>query len=230
MERLTTVRLHGSLAQRFGREFRFSISSPRQAVLALARQIPAFRDALRAPGARFRVLAGTTHVTEAILDGPVGGGEMIRIIPVVQAAKDGFGQILVGAALIGLAATPWAAGLGALGTAVQGMGVSMVLGGVAQILAGSPDAPLAPSEPSGRDPNYLFDGAVNTVAQGQCVPVCYGGPIRVGSARISAGSSPETWAPLNSTNVRGQKSGDGDATPWAWSIDPELTGAGDDSV
>ena len=98
--------------------------------------------------------------------------------------------IIVGAALIwasgGLA---WAgmSGLmsaGPLASFVTQAGMSLVLGGVASILAPTPKTP-DPKESPENTPSYLFNGAVNTTAQGHPVPIGYGRLI-VGSAVISA--------------------------------------------
>ena len=43
--------------------------------------------------------------------------------------------------------------------------------------------------------SYLFNGPVNTRAQGGCVPLVYGGPIKVGSYTISAGVSSARLTP-----------------------------------
>ena len=65
------------------------------------------------------------------------------------------------------------------------VGTSMILGGVAQMIAPTPKS-SDPSERPENKPSYAFNGAVNTTAQGQPVPVGYGRLI-VGSAVISAG-------------------------------------------
>ena len=118
-------------------------------------------------------------------------------MPVVAGAGGKVGQILLGAALI---AASFVMPLGAFGfgsavlfgtTTVASLafsvGVSLALGGVAQMLAPQPkfDGPQEEQQPS-----YVFNGAVNTTAQGQPVPVGYGRMI-VGSAVISAGISVE---------------------------------------
>lgn len=44
---------------------------------------------------------------------------------------------------------------------------------------------LSPNNPSASGEAAVFDGPLNIVRQGNVVPVCYGGPIRVGSQVIS---------------------------------------------
>jgi hypothetical protein len=70
-----------------------------------------------------------------------------------------------------------------LATVAFSVGVSLALGGIAQMLAPQPkfDGPQEEQQPS-----YVFNGAVNTTAQGQPVPVGYGRMI-VGSAVIIGG-------------------------------------------
>jgi predicted phage tail protein len=83
-------------------------------------------------------------------------------------------------------------GLAALGskTAVVapmmfGMGVSMAMGGVVQLLSPQQRG-LSTRDSPDNGASYSFNGPVNTSAQGNPVPVLYGRMI-VGSAVISAG-------------------------------------------
>jgi predicted phage tail protein len=110
----------------------------------------------------------------------------IKIVPIVAGAG-GAGRILAGIALIAASiflpgSTPF---LVKLMAGVQSLGVSLVLGGISQLLF-SPPKVSQPNEASEDTPNYSFNGAVNTLAQGQCVPVLYGRLI-VGGATVSFG-------------------------------------------
>jgi len=67
------------------------------------------------------------------------------------------------------------------------MGVSLVIGGVSQLLF-SPQTQTQSAEREENKPSFIFNGAVNTTRQGNCVPICYGRMI-VGSQVISAGLS-----------------------------------------
>jgi predicted phage tail protein len=64
-------------------------------------------------------------------------------------------------------------------------GIAMAIGGVVQMLTPLPKSPNQEDRPDNK-PSYIFNGAVNTTAQGYPVPVGYGRMI-VGSAVISAG-------------------------------------------
>jgi hypothetical protein len=85
---------------------------------------------------------------------------------------------------------------GAVGNALIGMGVSMIVGGVVQLLTPMPKGPKNTDSPDNK-PSYVFTGAVNTQAQGNPVPLLYGRMI-VGSAVISAGINAEDYAPSSS--------------------------------
>jgi predicted phage tail protein len=95
----------------------------------------------------------------------------------------------LGAALIAVSwwnPMGWAAAGSFLSQAtLYSVGTSMILGGVAQMIAPTAKA-QDPSERPENQPSYVFNGAVNTTAQGHPVPVGYGRLI-VGSAVISAG-------------------------------------------
>lgn len=188
------VRLYGHLRARFGRGHRLDVSSPAEAVRALCAVVPGFKPHLlehSEPG--YRVTVSRVPVdSEEQLHHPVGG--IIGIVPVV-AGRAGAGKILAGIALIVVSffvPAAWGFAIGALQVSVSALafniGVSLVIGGVTQMLAGSPKAPT-PSEQASNQPSYNFNGAVNVTGQGHPVPVCYGGPIRVGSQVISTGLS-----------------------------------------
>lgn len=72
---------------------------------------------------------------------------------------------------------------GALSTGLFTAGASMMLGGVAQLLAPQPKAPSMHSADNGKQNTY-FSSLENMVAQGNPVPVPYG-EIMTGSRRIS---------------------------------------------
>jgi predicted phage tail protein len=200
---MLTVLLYGHLGRRFGRRHRYDVRSPAEAVRALCATIPGFRVYLAehsAPG--YRVLVGKDARDLDTLAMPAN--EAIKIVPVTAGAGKGLGSVILGAALIGFGVMTGGAGLGlgaaweAGGTVFAGylaanIGLSLVLGGVAQMLAPQPKTPGTSDRPENK-PSYAFDGAVNTAAQGNPVPVCYGRLI-VGSQVISAGMVAEEYAP-----------------------------------
>jgi len=122
-----------------------------------------------------------------LLPFPVAG--TITITPVVSGSGT-TGRIIAGVALIGLSlAVPGMMLFGtALNTPILGVGASLVLGGVAQLLTPTPriDEGIKGNPKVGA--SYVFSGVTNTSRQGVPVPVCMGEPI-VGSVVISAGLS-----------------------------------------
>ena len=118
----------------------------------------------------------------------------MHIVTVIKGAGRGFGQILAGALLIGLAvfAAPAAGGfLGIKGTSVLPafaskalgyIGTALVLGGVSQLLSPQPPS----MNESSKLQSFSFSGIVNVSDQGLPVPICYGRVI-TGSVVISAG-------------------------------------------
>lgn len=183
-DRLRTVKLYGPMRTRFGREFQLAVSSPAEAIRALSNQIPGFKKYLmdsKDAGLAFAVFIGKRNIARDGLDDLVGGDE-IRIAPILEGSKrGGVFQTILGVALIAVSViAPVTAPY------LLGMGISMVLGGVVQMLSPQPKGLGAKDDPNNM-PSYSMDGAVNTQAQGGPVPLCYGGPLIIGSATISGG-------------------------------------------
>lgn len=179
---LKKVVLYGSMRKRFGREFELAVSSPKEAIHALCVQVEGFKKYLfgaKSKGLTFAVFIGKRNVGEDSLEDPAGSDE-IRIAPVIEGSKRaGLLQTIAGVVLIVVGAY----------TGIQplmNLGVSLALGGVVQMLSPQPKGLGAKDDPSNL-PSYSMDGAVNTQAQGNPVPVCYGGPLIIGGAIISGG-------------------------------------------
>lgn len=197
---LRTVRLFGELGKRFGRVHRLEIASPAEAVRALCAIRPGFEQFVTqsdARGVAYKVI-NTGSAVKALdeLHHPTGEAGEVRIVPVLRGAKSGgLFQVILGAALIAASFIPGLQGLAFLGGKLVvsqilfSVGVSLALGGVAQMLAPTPKA-IEPQESPSNTPSTQFNGAVNTTAQGQAVPICYGRLI-VGSAVLSAGIKAE---------------------------------------
>jgi predicted phage tail protein len=120
---------------------------------------------------------------------------------VLTGAGGSTGSILAGVALIALSfgigaiasagvALGGLAGIGTVGTAFVGVGASLILGGVAQLL--SPVPTVTQGANSNTDPrkSYSFSGIQQTSRQGTPVPICYGLTL-TGSVVISAGVDTE---------------------------------------
>lgn len=182
---LREVRLYGSLGAKFGRVHHLAVESAADAVRALCVVIEGFEVYLRKhsePG--YRVWAGRHNLDEKELLQPTGSREVIRIVPVVEGAKrQGVGQIIAGLVLVvaGQVIAQYAPGVGQM---VFNAGVSMIIGGVIQMI--SPQRGADGTEKDKNSLSYSFNGAVNVDAEGGCVPLLYGELI-VGSVVISGG-------------------------------------------
>ena len=136
--------------------------------------------------------------------------EVFSITPVMTGAGRGGGSFLLGLALVGTAFLIGPAAGGFLGigaglggatgagaaismglvgasfaTAVGTLGLSLMIGGVAQMLSPVPKPPGIGEAPTQLESNS-FSGVLNTVRQGVPVPIAYG-RVFVGSAVVSAG-------------------------------------------
>lgn len=197
METVRTIKLSGSLAQRFGREHRLAVNNPAEAVRALCAMKPGFEKFLmesKDRGLKFAVFTGSNNIREDELKNPVGQ-DVIRIIPVIMGSKrGGILQIIAGVVLVAVGVVvsgmEFAFGgitAGQIGAYIAGMGISMIVGGVVQMLT-----PIPKNQGKEIDDrrSYLFNGAVNVSAQGASVPLLYG-EMYVGSVVGSAGISVE---------------------------------------
>ena len=190
---MRVIRVYGRLARFLGRRaFLAEVSSAAEAVRFLLANFPQVERHMA--DQHYRVSVGDRALDADHLHEPAGGSD-IAIVPVIGGAG-AVGRIVAGVALVALSFIP---GIGALGVALmQGVGASLALGGVAQLLtpvprmAGPGAATSAGIAKSARaddnDPrkNYSFSGIQNTSRQGVPVPVIYGEVI-VGSVVISAG-------------------------------------------
>ncbi len=188
-ERIRVVRLYGRLGARFGRVFHLAVRSPAEAVRALCVQVEGFRRELATSherGIRYACFVGRRNIGEAELELPPGRDD-IRIAPVLAGAKQsGLFQTILGAAILAVAYfNPGNFLTGPMVTAAYGMGASMALGGVVQMLSPQ-QAGLSVRDSPDNGASYNFNGPVNTSAQGNPVPLLYGEMV-VGSAVISAG-------------------------------------------
>lgn len=190
-DRVRTVRLYGVLGARFGREFQLAVGSAKEAAYALSVMVPGFRQFMeqaKSKGMEFAVFVGKTNLRADQLNDPPGDDD-IRIAPVLVGSKRGgvlqtvLGIVLIVVGIYGNIAGGW-------GQPFINLGVSMMIGGVVQMLSPQPKGLGAQDSVENR-PSYSMNGTVNTQAQGNPVPVAYGGHdtrgMMVGSAVISGG-------------------------------------------
>lgn len=183
-----TILLYGFLGKKFGRVHRYNVSCPAEAISALSNTLEGFKTAV-IEGGYYKVLRGGKDIiqdTEFMF--PQSEKETLRIVPVPSGAGGDFFGIVFGAILIATGQI-WALELGAtMAGIVTGIGVSMVMGGISSLLFSPPDVKTDQRDRPENRPSYSFNGPVNTVAQGNPVPLCYG-KLLVGSQVVSAGLS-----------------------------------------
>jgi len=213
---MKVVKVYGALRKKLGQcRFEFEAETPAQALKALCANFPWLTKWLldsERDGVSYRVTIGKeklSNQTAGALALPWSEKEVFSITPIVAGAGRGAGQIGIGLALITLAivAAPLGAGFAGLGagaftsaatsagtvaamsaisTAVGSIGVSLVLGGIAQALSPTPAiSSLERGKEAARLESFSFSGIVNTSQQGLPVPIAYG-RVFTGSGVISS--------------------------------------------
>ena len=177
---LKTIKLYGVLGKKFGKEFHLAVESTREAVKALSVQVPGFEQFMltaHEQGLAFAVFQDDENISEDQIDFETGA-KVIKIVPkVIGAGGNGILQTILGAVMIVVGVITqqyWAVG----------MGVGMMIGGIAQMLA--PKVDTEDQNQDGNKANKGFGGAATTIAQGNPVPILYG-QREVGGFIINAG-------------------------------------------
>ena len=185
---MVNVRFYGSLKQ-FGSEFRLDCQTTAEVIHALTSQIPKLRQFIQQ--GLFTVRVGRDYFDNRYLEKGLSqklkDDATVHFTPALKGSKRGglFG-VITGVALIAgaLALGP----LGIIGAnaawMVGGLGASLLLGGVAQMLTKMPDMKLGSEKE--KKQSTSFTNLSNMAAQGRIVPLAYG-RIRVGSLIISQG-------------------------------------------
>ena len=188
---LKTIKLNGHLGKKFVKSCKLAVSSPEEAIKALSVNIKGFKEYLTkhsSPG--YHIFTDKRDLAEDELNYNVSS-DVIKIVP-VTVGSGGFFKIVIGIAMIVAAIyMPYLAigmtefGLAAA-SALSAVGYSLVMSGISQVLFAPPKAKSFNSDKPENSPSYVFNGPVNTIAQGNPVGLCYG-KVRVGSQVISAG-------------------------------------------
>ena len=196
---MTTLYLHGSL-RKFGKSHEVVDGLSVRAVIKLiAVQVEGLRKVIIEGD--WKVSRGQDFLTKETLD--FNAGKEVHIYPAIHGAGGGGAQILIGAALVGLAFTPLGAisigsgalgagaaavGSGTLSTYLISAGAGMMLSGVMSMFTKIPEAKYENKVEPNQKPSFLFDGPVNVSTQGLPVPIVIGRCL-TGSVVVSAGMS-----------------------------------------
>lgn len=187
---MVNVRFHGSLKQ-FGSEFRLDCKTPAEVVQALTSQIPKLRQFIQQ--GLFTVRVGRDYFDNRYLEQGLNqklkDDATVHFTPALKGSKRGglFG-VIAGVALIATAFALGPLGFSVIGAnaawMVGGVGASMLLGGVAQMLTKMPS--MSAGKDAEKKQSTSFSNLSNMAAQGRPMPLAYG-RIRVGSLIISQG-------------------------------------------
>lgn len=187
-ERLVKVKLIGEMGRRFGREYEFMARNAKDIFSALTHQIEGFSEYMYTAHENnmgFKVISddpqGMTY------EGMMLSCDRLIIAPVIAGSGGGTGRILLGAALIGMMFIPGVnafaavkAGTGILGSSMAfttmgslmfGLGASLILGGISQLLAPQVETPDGDSN---KKESFMFDRAAELTTQGYPMPLIYG--------------------------------------------------------
>lgn len=184
---MRSIRLYGPLAKFLGRrQFKAEVANAAEAVRFLLANFPQLQEHMA--DQHYKVQVGQREVGEDELHEPSSQCEDIKLIPVIAGAGAA-GRIIAGVALLtaSFAIPGFAAWAGPTAySLIVGVGASLVLGGVAQLL--TPVPTMSTGSDSQDDPrkSYSFSGIQNVSRQGVPVPIVYG-EVLVGSVVISAG-------------------------------------------
>jgi len=191
---LRKIKLYGELAKFLGQKtFEAEVNNAAQAIRFLVVNFPKLEKHMS--DRHYKVILDNWELKEKELHYPSGTND-IKIVPVVGGAGGNFGQVLLGAALIGAAflapgsTLVFGKGFGAslAGANLIGakgaflVGSALVLNGIAGMLT-----PVQTIPESNQDPrrSFNFSGIENTSKAGVAVPVIYGRTM-TGSVVISA--------------------------------------------
>ena len=196
---LRKIKLYGQLAKFVGRRvLEADVATAAEAVRMLMANFPGLEQHMA--DQYYRVTVGTYDLDLNEIHDPTGQQD-IKIVPVVAGAGVA-GRIILGVALIALAiavpglgaaagakaaATIFGTGFSSMALSVGMLGVSLVLGGVAQLLTPIPKVPQGAGSDNDPRKTYNFSGIQQTSRQGVPVPCVYGLTL-VGSVVISAGT------------------------------------------
>lgn len=197
---LSNLTLKGAMAKQFGKNHQYDVQNLKELLRALCATIKGFEKYMcsaHLKGIKFAFFVDGKNIGIDEFD-INANGKNYMIMPVTQGAKSGgMFQIIIGAVALVAAFFTAGATLAQWGTfltastmsatsILTGIGISMMLGGVVQLLTPQPKFNAGKSSSAENKPNYGFGGPVNTNAVGYPVPVLLG-EREIGGAVINAG-------------------------------------------
>lgn len=191
---LRKIKLYGRLAKFIGRRvLEADVATAAEAVRFLVTNWPELEQHMA--DQHYRVSVGSYDLLAEELHDPAGQSD-IAIVPVIAGAG-ATARIIAGIAIIALSfgigaiasagvALGGLAGIGTVGTVFVGIGATLLLGGVAQLLTPVPKVPQGADTQSDPRKTFNFSGLQNSSRAGTPVPLVFGKTL-TGSVVISAG-------------------------------------------
>ena len=196
-DKLTTIKLHGALGEKVGRDvWKFSVSTVGEAIRAIESQSKKLFASLieyEKQNIKYRVMINGKdfvydkskdinteegiRASELVL--PKSNIETIDIIPVLEGAFDDIFAIVLGVVLIAVGVFTFGAGT-FLGASLIMGGIGLVAAGIANLLQPMPEFDDFREIEGGGRRSYIFSGPENTIREG--------GPIFIGYGRLMVGS------------------------------------------
>lgn len=180
---MVNVKFYGALKQ-FGTDFKLDCKNVAEVLTALFSQIHGLRQHIQK--GVYKVRIGSQYLDNRYLEKglqyKLKDGMTVHFTPVVAGAGAKV-QFVVGAAL---AVVGYAMSWTGVGAVVGSVGVSLMLGGVAQMLTKTPSMRTGSTEEKEKKSSTSFGGLQNMSAQGRPMPLAYG-QILTGSLIISQG-------------------------------------------
>ncbi len=191
------IRILGDIAEKYKDSWELDVLTPPEAIRAIEANRQGFIRDLDG-GEYVLVLVDESNPDDsrqvANEESAVGwGDEILYIVP--NAGGDWAAAVAIGAWAAGTTVVAGAVVGGALAVAVTYaiaavvmIAVTIAVSMIASLIVGSPGGVLGANdtEDSENKTSYIYNGVVNTARQGHRIPVCYGGPILVGSMILSS--------------------------------------------
>lgn len=183
---LRTIHLYGDLEEKYGGKHKLNVNSIAEVMKAMNANHPGFLKSIKSDG-QYEVVRGDTlndeHLCDELLEVNYAKGDF-HIAPAVEGSggDSGIVMLILGVVLIGI-------GLFTGQLWLVGIGASLAIGGVGQMLAVTPDV----QKEREKKESFHFDGPVNSGEQGGVLPIVYGRMV-VGSTVVSAGISADNFS------------------------------------
>ena len=191
---LSNVTFKGAMAKQFGKNHQYDVQNIRELLRALCATKKGFEKYMsnaHLKGVKFAFFVDGKNIGIDEFD-INATGKNYMIMPVSQGSKSGFINVIVGAVALVAAFFTGGATLTVFGTTIEaasvlaGVGISMALGGIVQLLTPQPPFKAGVSSDAENQPNYAFGSPVNTNSLGYPIPILLG-EREIGGAIINAG-------------------------------------------